>query len=132
MEIILATDNEILYGSDQAYVSYPTRFATVTLSLVPTADLLQAVNDLRIGLEPVDDIESTVGLNDYTVTKLDNCIEAVITAVEAADVEERYTIDLSEDAQKEVFAALDRECREKLGKGCEDPLAEARAKMDLY
>ena len=130
MKIILATDNEILYGSDQAYVSYPTRFATVTLSLVPTADLLQAVNNLRIGLDPVDDMELTVGLNDYTATKLDNCIEAVITATDAADVEERYTIELSEAAQREVFAALDQECHTKLGKGCEDLLAEARAKMN--
>lgn len=129
MKIILATDNEILYGSDQAYVSYPTRFATVTLPLMPTEDLLNAVNGLRTGLDPVDDVEFTVGLNDFTSTKLDNCIEAVITATDAADVEERYTIELSEEAQREVFAALDQECREKMGKGCEDLLAEARAKM---
>lgn len=129
MKIILATDNEILYGSDQAYVSYPTRFATVTLPLMPTEDLLNAVNGLRTGLDPVDDVEFTVGLNDFTSTKLDNCIEAVITATDATDVEERYTIELSEEAQREVFAALDQECREKMGKGCEDLLAEARAKM---
>lgn len=129
MKIIFATDNEILYGSDQAYVSYPTRFATVTLPLVPTGDLLGAVNGLRTGLDPVDDVEFSVGLNDFTSTKLDNCIEAVIAATDAADVEERYTIELSEEAQQEVFAALDQECREKLGKGCEDLLAEARMKM---
>lgn len=129
MKIILDMDNEILYGSDQAYVSYPTRFATVTLPLVPTEDLLDAVNALRAGLDPVDDVEFTVGLNDFTSTKLDNCIEAVITATDATDVEERYAIDLNEDAQQEVFAALDQECREKLGHGCEDLLAGARTKM---
>ena len=92
MTIILDTENEILYGSDQACVSYPTRFATVSLPLVPPEDLLQAVNSLRVGLEPVDEIELTVGLNDYTAMKLDNCIEAVITAVKVTDVEERYSI----------------------------------------
>ena len=129
MKIILDMNNEILYGSDQAYVSYPTRFATVTLPLVPTEDLLAAVNTLRTDLDPVDDVEFTIGINGFTSTKLDNCSEAVITATDAPDAEERYTIDLSEDAQREAFAALDRECREKLGKGCEDLLAEAKARI---
>ena len=129
MKIILDMENEVLYGSDQANISYPTRFATVTLPLVPTEDLLDALNALRVGFDPVDDVEFTVGLNDFTSTKLDNCIEAVITATDATDVEERYTIELSEEAQREVFAALDQECREKMGKGCEDLLAEARLRM---
>ena len=130
MKIILDMNSDILFGSDQAYVSYPTRFATVTLPLVPTEDLLAAVNALRTGLDPVDDVELSIGINGFTSTKLDNCIEAVITASDAPDADERYTIDLSEDAQREVFDALDHECHEKLGKGCEDLLAEAREKMN--
>ena len=129
MNIILNMENEILYGSDQAYVSYPTRFATVTLPLRSTEELLDAVNRLRADSDPVDDVEFSVGLNDFTATKLDNCIDAIITATDAPDVEERYSIDLSEDEQREMFASLDRECRDKLGKGCEDLLAEARAQM---
>ena len=129
MNIILNMENEILYGSDQAYVSYPTRFATVTLPLRSTEELLDAVNRLRADSDPVDDVEFSVGLNDFTAIKLDNCIEAIITATDAPDVEERYSIDLSEDEQREMFASLDRECRDKLGKGCEDLLAEARAQM---
>ena len=82
MKIILDMENEVLYGSDQANINYPTRFATVTLPLVPTEDLLDALNALRAGFEPVDDVEFTVGLNDFTSTKLDNCIEAVITATD--------------------------------------------------
>ena len=118
-----------LYGGADLVLAYPTRFATVTLPLVPTEDLLDALNALRARFDPVDDVEFTVGLNDFTSTKLDNCIEAVITATDATDVEERYTIELSEEAQREVFAALDQECREKMGKGCEDLLAEARLRM---
>ena len=129
MKIILDLDNEILYGSDQAYISYPTRFATVTLPLLPTEDLRAAVNGLRAGYAPVDDMEFFIGINDFTATKLDNCIEAIVTAADAPDAEDRYTIDLSEGDQREVFAALDKECREKLGKGCEELLAEAREKM---
>ena len=52
-----------------------------------------------------------------------------MTTTDAPDVDERYTIDLSEEDQRELYAALDRECREKLGKGCEDLLAEARTRM---
>ena len=129
MKIILDLDNEILYGSDQAYISYPTRFATVTLPLQPAEDLRAAVNGLRAGLAPVDDMEFFIGINDFTATKLDNCIEAIVTAADAPDAEDRYTIDLSEGDQREVFAALDKECSEKLGKGCEELLAEARRRM---
>jgi len=129
MKIILNMDNEILYGSDQAYVSYPTRFATVTLPLLPTEELLEAVNRLRTGSDPVEDVEFSVGINEFTATKLDNCIEAIITATDAPDIEERYTIDLNEDEQRKVFAALDAECHEKLGKGCDELLAEARTQM---
>lgn len=129
MKIILNMDNEILYGSDQAYVSYPTRFATVTLPLLPTEELLEAVNRLRAGSDPVDDVEFSIGLNEFTATKLDNCIEAIITATNAPDVEERYSIDLNEDEQRKVFAALDAECHEKLGKGCDELLSEARTQM---
>ena len=129
MNIMLDMDNEILYGSDQAYISYPTRFATVTLPLLPSEDLCAAVNSLRSDYAPVDDMEFFIGINDFTATKLDNCIEAIVTATDAPDVEERYTIDLSEEDQRELFSALDRECRENLGKGCEDLLAEARTRM---
>ena len=52
-----------------------------------------------------------------------------MTTTDAPDVDERYTIDLSEEDQQELYAALDRECREKRGKGCEDLLAEARTRM---
>ena len=57
MNIILDMDNEILYGSDQAYISYPTRFATVTLPLLPSEDLCTAVNNLRADYAPVDDMD---------------------------------------------------------------------------
>ena len=77
MNIILNMENEILYRSDQAYVSYPTRFATVTLPLRSTEELLDAVNRLRADSDPVDDVEFSVGLNDFTATKLDNCIEGI-------------------------------------------------------
>ena len=129
MKIVLDLENEIRYGSDQAYISYPTRFATVTVQLLPTEDLCAAVNGLRTGYAPVDDMEFFIGINDFTATKLDNCIEAIVTAADAPDAEDRYTIDLSEGDQREVFAALDKECSEKLGKGCEELLAEARRRM---
>ena len=131
MNIILNRDSEILYGSDQAYISYPTRIATVGLFLETTEDLLTAANRLRVveGYDPVEEFDFTIGLNDFTATHLDNCVEAVVTDTSAPDVDERYTIDLSEEEQRAIFRTLDIECRAKLGRGCEDLLAEARERM---
>lgn len=132
MNIILNKDSEILYGSDQAYISYPTRIATVGLFLETTEELLTAVNRLRAveGYGPVEDIEFTVGLNDFTPTHLDNCIEAVVTDTSAPDVDERYTIDLSEEEQRVVFRTLDAECKTKLGRGCEFPSLDRAHRAD--
>ena len=42
---------------------------------------------------------------------------------------EAYSIDLKEEELPMIFETLDRQCREKLGKGCLDLLEEARAEM---
>ena len=39
-------------------------------------------------------------------------------------------VDLSEEEQKAVWEELDRQCRERLGKGCEELLSEARKRMN--
>ena len=135
-------DAEVLYGSDQAYVSYPVRFATVGFQILDT-DALSAIAD-RIrkdqGMRPMHPMDEYadetcdndgwydfyVGLNDYSDTKVDSCIEFVVVNSDSPDNETTYTIDLDEQEQKCVYARLDQQCREYLGKSCEELLAEAR------
>lgn len=139
-------NTEIMYGSDQAYVNYPSRFATVGFEILAGYGLQLLVDRLRkdLGfkpLEPIDDEDYDkdcdqtgeyyfyVGLNDYTDSKVDTCITVIIESDESPDNEEIYTIDLSDEEQKALYRRLDEECRILFGKSCEDLLEEARAEM---
>ena len=42
---------------------------------------------------------------------------------------ETYSIDLDDEELPKIFDSLDRQCREKLGRGCLDLLEEARKEM---
>ena len=135
--------SEIMYGSDQVYVSCPRRFATVGLEIIAGYGLQLLVDRLRkdLGfkpLEPIDDEDCDqegeyyfyAGLNDYTDSKVDNCISVIIESDESPDNEELYTIDLSEEEQKALYRRLDEESRILFGKSCEDLLEEARQEME--
>ena len=139
---------EILYGSDQVYMSYPCRFATVGFQLMDTAGLSQIVDRIRVekheGLRPMHPMDEYtegmcdqngwydffVGINDYDDHHMDACIEAIVVSDGSPDNEELYTIDLNEHEQEYVFARLDEQCRQYLGKSCEQLLEEARKKME--
>ena len=139
-------NTEIMYGSDQAYVCYPRRFATVGFEICAGYGLQLLVDRLRkdLGfkpLEPIDDEDYDedcdqtgeyyfyVGLNDYTDSKVDTCISVIIESDESPDNEELYTIDLSEEEQEALYRRLDEECRILFRQSCEDLLEEARAEM---
>ena len=128
--IILDTYYDLDFGHDQAFVTYPVVFPTVGVTLQSTPDLIDAANKLRIGLEPTDDILFTIGINDFTPSKLDNCISAIVDETDDPDGEVEYHIDLTEEEQVEIFKALDKECREKLGQSCAELLDESRRDMD--
>ncbi len=138
---------EIMYGSDQAYVNYPRRFATVGFEICAGYGLQLLVDRLRkdLGfkpLEPIDDEDYDkdcdqtgeyyfyVGLNDYTDSKVDTCITVIIESDESPDNEELYTIDLSDEEQKALYRRLNEESRILFGKSCDDFLEEARAAME--
>ena len=141
-------NTEIMYGSDQAYVNCPRRFATVGFEIYAGYGLQLLVDRLRkdLGfkpLEPIDDEDYDkdcdqtgeyyfyVGLNDYTDSKVDTCITVIIANSESPDNEEIYTIDLSEEEQEALYRRLDEESRILFGgKSCEDLLEEARAEME--
>jgi hypothetical protein len=66
-----------------------------------------------------------VGINGYTESHMDSCIEFVVVNSNSPDDEERYTIDLTEEEQRTVFSCLDEQCRKHLEKRtCEEQMEE--------
>ena len=136
---------DVLYGSDQAYISYPCRFPTVRFMLMATNGLVQISDRIRkdagyAPLYPMDEYTDEtcdgsgwydyfVEINGFTDNHMGSCIEFVVANSESPDNEELYTIDLGADEQAAIFNRLDEQCREHLGKGCEELLAEAEAEM---
>ena len=138
--------SEIQYDSDQVYDSYPCRFATVGFQLMPSTLLGQTADRIRVdrGYRPMHPLDGYtdemcdqegfydfyIGLNDWSKTKCDTFIQFVVVNTESPDNEEMYTIDLDENEQVAVYNRLDEQCRECLGKGCVDLLAESRKEME--
>ncbi len=148
--ISVSLDEEIMYGSDQAYDSYPCRFATVGLEVDGGYGLCRIVDRMRktLGFKPLEPLEPLdfdddydsdcdqegeyrfyVGLNDYNASKVDSCITVILINSRSPDNEDSYVIDLSEEEQKALYRRLDEDCRKLLGKSCEDLLEEARNQM---
>lgn len=145
-EIFIDFSADVLYGSDQCYVSYPCRFPTVTFQLMATNGLSQIADRIRkdmgfMPMHPMDEYTDDtcdhdgwydfyVGINCYAENNMDSCIEYVVVNSNSPDDEERYTIDMTEEEQAAVFSCLDEQCRKQLGKSCEDLLTEARKQME--
>ena len=138
--------SEIMYGSDQVYVSFPARFATVGFQLMDTALFSEIADRIRIAdghkpMHPMDEYTDETcdqdgwydfyyGINDLMDDKGNLCIEFVVVSEAADDNEEMYTIDLTYEEQKAMYNRMDEQCRKYLGKGCKELLAEARQKME--
>ena len=123
---------EIMYGSDQAYVNCPRRFATVGFEIYAGYGLQLLADRLRkdLGFKPLEPIDDEDYDKDcYTDSKVDTCISVIIESDESPDNEELYTIDLSDEEQRALYRRLDEESRILFGKSCEDLLEEARAEM---
>lgn len=95
-------------------------FPVVSFELLPTGMLSTAA---YAKVRKDEDFSFYSGINGFTKTKLNNCIEFTYG-------DEQDTIDLTEEEQEIVFAVLDAQCKEKLGKGCDDLLEEAKAQME--
>lgn len=145
-EMFIDFGAEVMYGDDQCYIDYPCRFPTVGFQLMATNGLIQIADRIRKDkgykpMHPMDEYTDDtcdnegwydfyVGLNGFSDTHMDNCIEFCVVNADSEDNEEMYTIDLSEEEQRSVFNRLDEQCRKYLGKGCEELLAEARKEME--
>lgn len=145
-ELFIDFGSEILYGEDQIYEDYPCCFATVGFQLMDTAGLSRIADRIRKDqgfkpMHPMDEYTDEmcdadgwydfyVGLNDWSHSGLDGCIEFIVVSSDSPDNEECYTIELSGQEQEAVYARLNEQCRQYLGKGCADLMEEARAQMD--
>ena len=133
-EIHIDFGSEILYGSDQAFESYPCRFATVGFELMSTDGLTSIADCVR--REACRNVESAgyynfyFGLNDYREGKTDSAISFVVVDERALDNEEEYLIELSEEEQSFLFERVDEQCRVYIGKSCEELLLESRKQME--
>ena len=147
-EIFIDFGAEIMYGSDQAYISYPCRFATVEFQLMDTNGLSKIADRLRKDqgfrpMHPMDEYTDEtcdqsgwydffVGINDYAENKMDSCITFVVANSDSDDEGSMYAIDLTSEEQECIYSRLDGQCREYLGKGCLELLAEAKKEMEGY
>lgn len=67
-------DIDIEYGQDQAFISYPTVFPTVTFGLAATAELISMADQIT-GYGKDAGYEFMIGINDFTLSKVDSCIQ---------------------------------------------------------
>ena len=144
-EVFIDFGSEIMYGDDQAYMSYPTRFPTVGFQLMATNGHSQIADRIRkdAGFKPLHAMDEYtddtcdnegwydfyVGINGYAENHMDSGIDFVVVNSDSEDNEEMYTIDLTTEEQNAVFARLDEQCRKYEGKSCEELLAEAWKRM---
>ena len=147
--IFIDFGSEIVYGSDQVYVSHPERFAAVSFQLMGTPLLTSIADRIRkdagfAPMSPMDEYtedtcdgdgwyEFYIGISDRYEGAVDALIEAVVCNSSSADEGGTYSIDLSMEEQGCIYSRLDEQCRKYLGKGCAELLREAREKMEeLY
>lgn len=144
MSIRIDPSYEVVYGSAQAYVSYPVRFPTVNFGLYCTVELSNIADAMRkkLGYLPMHDDSGeydedgwynfNIGINGYTDSMVDNCIEFSVDSPNADDDWQTYTIPLTEEEQVEVFKVLNEQCIREYGQSCEEMLEEARQEMIEY
>ena len=138
--------SEIIYGSDQQNVNYPSVFPTVQFQLMATYGLSQIADRIRkdAGFKPMHPMDEFaddtcdnegwydfyVGINGFTHNHMDSCIEFYVVNADSEDNESRYFIDLTAEEQAKVFDRLDEQCKTYLGKSCEELLAEAGKELE--
>ena len=145
-ELFIDFGSEVIYGSDQMFISHPLRFATVSFQLMATNGLTQIADRIRkdagmVPLHPMDEYTDEtcdseawydfyISINDIDGGKADTGIEAVVVNASSWDNEGSYTIDLDGNEQEAVYARLDEQCRQYLGKSCNELIEVARRKLN--
>lgn len=120
------------FGSGQAYNGYPVRVPTVRVPLLATDELMMFADQLRLnfGYEPgIPDYryQFSIGLNGFTPTGMDNCIEFFVMDSDAVDYGMFYVLELDEEAQVTARGVLDVQMKVQFGFDCAGILREAEA-----
>lgn len=136
---------EVISGEDQMYVDYPIRFATVEFQLMSTSLLSGVADRIRkdLGFAPMhpmdeytDDLcdqdgwyDFYYGISDLDGGRGDSGIEFIVVNSGSPDNEERYSIELTDEEQEEMYKRIDTQCKKYLGSGCRELLDEAGCRM---
>ena len=126
-EIFVDFGSEIMYGSDQQNVNYPSRFPAVEFQLMATFGLSQIADRIRkdAGFKPMHPMDEFtddtcdnegwydfyIGLNGFAENHMDSNIEFYVVNTDSEDNEEKYTIDLTTEEQAAIYARLDEQCK---------------------
>ncbi|MBR2258205.1 MAG: hypothetical protein IJ899_12915 [Blautia sp.] len=145
-EVFIDFGTEAVFGENQCYIDYPCRFPTVGFQLMATSGLSRIADRIRkdLGYKPMHALDEFmdgdcdqegwydffIGLNGFSKSHLDSCIEFIVVNTESEDNEKKYAIDLTAEEQAAVYKQLDSQCRTYLGKSCEELLAEAGKEME--
>lgn len=122
-------------GYDQEGMNYPRVFAVVKFQLVDTTILCRIADrvckDDGYSIPDLDYLTEeiwynfTVGINDCTESHLDTCIEFEAVGGNSGNVLHTGIIDLSNEEQTLIYACIDNQCKQRLGRSCADLLKEA-------
>ena len=145
-EIFVDFGSEIIYGSDQQNVNYPSRFPTVGFQLMATYGLSQIADRIRkdAGFKPMHPMDEFtddtfdnegwydfyVGINGFSENRMDSSIAFYVVNADSPDNEAQYSIDLTAEEQAAIYTCLDEQCKIYLGKGCEELLAEVGKELE--
>ena len=145
--IYLDGNSEPWYDEDQAYISRPTRFPTVSF-YVEASDGLTALADAireAAGFLPMLPTETHpanydmdgwydfyIGINGFTADHMDSCIDCYVVSDSAEDNEAHYVLDIPEEARALIYQRLDEQAMEVFGKSCEELLTEATEEMSAH
>ena len=129
-EIKIDFNEEIIYDKEDVWGDETEFTATVEFELVSTDGLVKLAHAYRDHLGLQSDPESYfnfyVQLNDIGSCILDNDITAIFHSDVCSDDMMTYYINMSEDERWQILRALDRQCREQLGRDCFTLLTESK------
>lgn len=147
--ILIDSEAEIVYSSDQIHDTYPYRFPTVEFMLTATKTLVEIADRIRLekGYLPMYPIDGRNGEVDHDgwydfyigISKflgndqqgcVDNCINFIVRNSDSDDNEDMYAIELTDDERSAMYEILNAQCRKNLNKTCDDLLAESEADME--
>ena len=111
--IFLEPGDEPIHSTGEVFITYPCVFNTVSLQLAMTPFLTELADDLCGEEDVLYDFYITI--NDYC--RIENCITAVVWGTD-----EEILIELDEEERENLYERLDKLCREKYWKGCEEML----------